>query len=187
MSVSSRLVLHDPFFLRLGRLLLKSREKLVGPPPSRVRAQVHRGCPCWDQLGCTHIQGDMTTKRQTIVVLVGVLMLCDGRVRVCGRDSRSDATEKTFILVNVYFFVAVPSLSFNVQVFQVFASSFHTALSSVKLPSTYNSFSGLLYGILLHGIRLHFTARLARACLACLLRTFRSTGLSLMAAPLCCF
>ena len=49
------------------------------------------------------------------------------------------------------------------------------------------SFSGVLHGILLLGIRLHFTARLARACLACLLRTFRSTGLSLMAAPLCCF
>ena len=39
-------------------------------------------------------------------------MLCGGRVRVrvCGRDSRSDATENTFILVNVYFFVTVPSL-----------------------------------------------------------------------------
>ena len=110
MSVSSRLVLHDPFFLRLGRLLLKSREKLVGHGLPAYGPQFTVGVLAGDQLGCTHIQGDMTTKRQTIVVLVGVLMLCDGRVRVCGRDSRSDATENTFILVNVYFFVPVPSL-----------------------------------------------------------------------------
>ena len=35
------------------------------------------------------------TKRQPIVVLVGVLMECDSRVRGRGRDSRSCATENT--------------------------------------------------------------------------------------------
>ena len=34
------------------------------PRPSRVRAPVYRGCPCRDSLGCSHIQGDVTTKRQ---------------------------------------------------------------------------------------------------------------------------
>ena len=34
------------------------------PPPSRVRAHVCRGCPCRDPRVCSHIQADVTTKRQ---------------------------------------------------------------------------------------------------------------------------
>ena len=45
-------------------------------------------------------------------------------------------------------------------------------LPSVNLPSTHSSFNGLLFDIFfLAGIRLHFTACLARGRLACVLRT----------------
>ena len=34
------------------------------PRPSGVRAPVYRGCPCRDPRGCSHIQGDVTSKRK---------------------------------------------------------------------------------------------------------------------------
>ena len=38
------------------------------------RAPVYRGCPCWDPPGCSHIQGDVTTKRQPMCVCLCVLV-----------------------------------------------------------------------------------------------------------------
>ena len=55
--------------MRAGRDLLSGL-----PRPSRVRAPVYRGCPCRDPLGCHRVQDDSLTKRQPIVVVVGVVM-----------------------------------------------------------------------------------------------------------------
>ena len=64
---------------------------VVGPShtrPSSVEAPVYRGCPCWDPRNRSHIQGDVTTKRQPFCVLVGVLSECDSRDRGRGREKR---------------------------------------------------------------------------------------------------
>ena len=65
------------------------------------------------------------------------------------------------------------------------SSSVRTALSSVNVPSTYSSVGGLFLSTsFFPDLRLHLTASLARACLACTRKTFLSIGLLFMAAAL---
>ena len=53
----------------------------------------------------------------------------------------------------------------------LWSSSCHSALSSVKCPSMYNSVSGFLLPFAFPGSKLHFTKCSALAFLACLLST----------------
>ena len=63
--------------------------------------------------------------------------------------------------------------------------SFQVVLSSVNFPSTCSSFMGLLFGVLFPSIRLHCTACLDRAYLACLFSENFSFNRSF--APCCSF
>ena len=63
-------------------LVLSCRKKCLSghPRPSRVRSPVYRWCPSRDPLGCHRVQDESVTKRQPIVLVVGVVMWNDRRV-----------------------------------------------------------------------------------------------------------
>ena len=74
-----------------------SRGRSCGPPTAFPRtAPVYHQCPCRDPRGCHRVQDDSVAKRQPIVVLVGVLMYCDRRVRRRDRETRSCVTHNTY-------------------------------------------------------------------------------------------
>ena len=57
---------------------------------------MYRGCPCRDPPVCHRVQDDSATKRQPIVLVVGVVKCCGRHVRVRVGVSRSCDTENTY-------------------------------------------------------------------------------------------
>ena len=68
---------------------------VVGHPRPSLSGTGVPWVSCLKSLVCHRVQDDPVAKSQPVVVLVGVLMWCDSRVRGRGRETRSCATEKT--------------------------------------------------------------------------------------------
>ena len=85
---------------------------VVGPPT----APVFRGCPCRDARESSHIQGDVTTKRQPFCVLFGVLLQCDSRVRGRDRGREKRVCVRLRILTDIVIQIISVSVSMSMSV-----------------------------------------------------------------------